>query len=234
MNVLILMGDIQSLQYQGKPLLLYEYNGQTILQKIVNKHKEIEGNLIFVLQDDTNKTFQKIIKLLAPQSQIVNTAAQTKGALCSSLLAIHHINNNNPLLIVNGLQYLDVNLEDFISHSINYDGGIVTFQSFASGWSYADVSPDGFIQYVAEKDIISHNATAGCYFFKKGTDYIHSAMETIRNNNAVNNIFYLAPCYNEMLLYTKQIISFKIKREQYFYFKRNEDIEHFKTFISTQ
>jgi bifunctional N-acetylglucosamine-1-phosphate-uridyltransferase/glucosamine-1-phosphate-acetyltransferase GlmU-like protein len=231
MNILLLMGDIQNLQHGNKPTLLHEVNGGTYLEMIVEKYRQINAKLIFILQDDTEKNFQKIIKLLAPSSVIINTANNTKGALCSALLAVDCINNNEPLLIANGHQFLDINLQEFASKAKAYDGAVVTFKSLASGWSYADVSPDGIIKYIAEKDIVSNNATAGCYFFQKSSFFVNAAMETIRNNNAVNDTFYIAPCYNEMLLKRMKIIAYQTDREKYFYFKKAEDVERFNQFV---
>ena len=42
---------------------------------------------------------------------------------------------------------------------------------------------------VAEKNVISNNATVGIYFWKKGSDYVKYAKQMIKKNIIVNNEF---------------------------------------------
>ena len=88
-----------------------------------------------------------------------------------------YINNNDPLIIANSDQYIKWNssqsIYNFITKKI--DGGILTFNSVHPKWSYAKCDKDSNVTEVAEKKVISNNATVGVYFGKK--DLITSNMQ---------------------------------------------------------
>ena len=71
--------------------------------------------------------------------------------------------------------------------------------------SYAKCDQDGFVTEVAEKKVISKNATVGVYYWKHGSDYVQSAEKMIKKNIRVNNEFYVCPVYNEFLLKKKKV-----------------------------
>ena len=62
---------------------------------------------------------------------------------------------------------------------------------------------------VAEKIVISDKASAGIYYFKKGSDYVKSANQMIDKDIRTNNEFYICPIYNELLEYDKQISTYE-------------------------
>ena len=89
--------------------------------------------------------------------------------------------------------------------SKNLDGAILTFEAIHPKWSYAKCNEDGFVTEVAEKKVISKNATVGVYYWKHGSDYVSSAEEMIKKNIRVNNEFYVCPTYNELLAKNKKV-----------------------------
>ena len=46
------------------------------------------------------------------------------------------------------------------------------------------------------KKVISNNATAGYYYWKKGSDFVKYAEQMIEQNSRTNGEFYVAPVYN--------------------------------------
>ena len=131
----------------------------------------------------------------------------TEGAACTTLLAKKYINNSDPLIIANSDQYINWNsskaLYDF--NSKNLDGAILTFEAIHPKWSYAKCNEEGFVTEVAEKKVISKNATVGVYYWKHGSDYVKSAEQMIEKNIRVNNEFYVCPVYNEFLAKNKKV-----------------------------
>jgi dTDP-glucose pyrophosphorylase len=85
------------------------------------------------------------------------------------------------------------------------DGGIVTFEATHPKWSYVKLDEEGFVGEVAEKKVISNQATAGLYFWRKGSDYVRYAKQMISQDIRVNNEFYVAPVYNQAILDGKKI-----------------------------
>ena len=144
---------------------------------------------------------------MKPNCKIIELSGITEGAACTTLLAKKYINNSNPLIIANSDQLIKWNssetLYDF--NSKNLDGGILTFEAIHPKWSYAKCDKDGFVTEVAEKKVISKNATVGVYYWKRGSDYVSSAEKMIKKNIRVNNEFYVCPVYNEFLTKNKKV-----------------------------
>ena len=61
---------------------------------------------------------------------------------------------------------------------------------------------------VAEKDPISNIATCGIYWYRRGSDFVKYADQMIEKNIRVNNEFYIAPVYNELIGDGKKLIPF--------------------------
>jgi hypothetical protein len=78
------------------------------------------------------------------------------------------------------------------------DGGILTFYAEDTKWSYVKLNEQGYACEVAEKKVISHEASCGIYYWKKGSEYVRLAEEMIANNIRVNNEFYVCPVYNQL------------------------------------
>jgi dTDP-glucose pyrophosphorylase len=117
------------------------------------------------------------------------------------------IDNDNPLLIVNSDQYIEWNSNEcmYAFNANGVDGGIVTFEATHPKWSYVKLDEEGFVGEVAEKKVISNQATAGLYFWRKGSDYVRYAKQMISQDIRVNNEFYVAPVYNQAILDGKKI-----------------------------
>ena len=58
---------------------------------------------------------------------------------------------------------------------------------------------------VAEKKVISNNATVGVYYWRYGKDFVKYAEQMIKNNIRVNNEFYVCPVFNEAIRDNKKI-----------------------------
>ncbi len=58
---------------------------------------------------------------------------------------------------------------------------------------------------MAEKKPISDIATTGIYFWRRGKDFVRCAEQMIEKNIRVNNEFYIAPVFNEIIAEDKLI-----------------------------
>ena len=85
-------------------------------------------------------------------------------------------------------QIVDWNSRDFIYelYSKNADGGIATFNSNHPKWSYVKMNSLGIVSEVAEKKVISNDATVGIYYWKHGSDYVKYAEQMIEKNIRTN------------------------------------------------
>jgi HAD superfamily hydrolase (TIGR01509 family) len=218
LNVLIPMAGAGSRFAQKgytfpKPLI--EVEGKPMIEVVVN-NLNIEAHYIFLVQKSHYETYnlKYLLNLIAPGCDIVQVDGITEGAACSTLLAKDYINNDNPLVIANSDQYVEWNSNEcmyaFSADAI--DAGILTFEAHHPKWSYARVGDDGFVSEVAEKKVISDNATVGIYYWKKGSDYVKYAEQMIAKDIRVNNEFYVCPVFNEAIQDSKKVRIKKIDR----------------------
>ena len=190
-----------------KPLI--EINNKPMIQCVIDS-LNLEGNFIFIVQKEHQEKYNinSVLKILKPSCKIIELDEITEGAACTTLLAKKYINNNNPLIIANSDQYIkwDSIKSMYNFNSKKIDGSILTFEAIHPKWSYAKVDNNNFVTEVAEKKVISRNATVGVYFWKKGNDYVKYAEQMINKNIRVNNEFYVCPVFNEAIKDKKKII----------------------------
>jgi dTDP-glucose pyrophosphorylase len=177
--------------------------------QVVVENLNIEAHYIFIVQQEHYEKYnlKYMLNLIAPGCDIVQIDGITEGAACSTLLAKDYINNDSPLLIANSDQYVEWNSNEcmYAFTADEIDGGIVTFKATHPKWSYALLGSDGFVSEVAEKKVISNEATVGIYYWKKGSEYVKYAEQMINNNIRVNNEFYVCPVFNEAIQDNKKI-----------------------------
>jgi HAD superfamily hydrolase (TIGR01509 family) len=218
MNVLIPMAGAGKRFFDAgyifpKPLI--EIDNKPMIQWVIES-LNLKANYIFIIQKEHQEKYniKSVLKILQPNCKIIELDHLTEGAACTTLLAKEFINTDDPLIIANSDQYINWNSSkafyDF--NSKNLDGAILTFEAIHPKWSYAKCNKEGFVTEVAEKKVISKNATVGVYYWKHGSDYIKSAEEMIKKNIRVNNEFYVCPVYNEFLSKNKKIKIHKVDK----------------------
>ena len=190
-----------------KPLI--EINNKPMIQCVIDS-LNLDGNFIFIVQKEHQEKYNinSVLKILKPNCKIIELDKITEGAACTTLLAKKYIDNNNPLVIANSDQYIkwDSIKSMYNFNSKKIDGSILTFEAIHPKWSYAKTDKNNFVTEVAEKKVISKNATVGIYFWKRGGDYVKYAEQMIKKNIRVNNEFYVCPVFNEAILDKKKII----------------------------
>lgn len=184
---------------------------------IRNLQPSMAHRFIFICQAQHVLTYGLDAKLKgwAPGCEIVEIDGVTEGAACTVLKARHLIDNDSPLMIANSDQYVDISIDDYltVSAQAQYDGLIMTMTADDPKWSYAGVGDDGLASRVVEKEVISSEATVGIYNFSRGSDFVRAADEMIAKNLRVNNEFYVAPVYNEMIAEGARIGIYNIGEE---------------------
>jgi len=196
-----------------KPII--DVMGKLMIQLVVES-LNVKANFIYIVQKEHREKYNldALLGLITPNCKIVEVNGLTEGAACTLLLAKEHINNGNPILISNSDQYIEWDSNEFFykMNESDADGGIVTFKATHPKWSFAKLDKLNNITEVAEKKPISDNATAGFYYWKKGSDFVDYAEQMIEKNIRVNNEFYTCPVYNEAIQDKKIIKNFKIEK----------------------
>jgi HAD superfamily hydrolase (TIGR01509 family) len=190
-----------------KPII--EIQNKPMIQWVIDSLK-INANYIFIVQKEHQEKFniKSVLKILKPNCKVIELDGVTEGAACTTLLAKKYINNNKPLIIANSDQFIKWNSSKSLYNfnSKKYDGAILTFEAIHPKWSYAKCNKSNFVTEVAEKKVISKNATVGVYYWKKGSQYVKYAEQMIKKNIRVNNEFYVCPVFNGAIKDKKKIV----------------------------
>jgi HAD superfamily hydrolase (TIGR01509 family) len=210
-----------------KPLI--DVDGKPMIQGVV-ENIEIPGNYIFIVQAEHYEkyTLEVVLTRLVPGCKIIQVNGVTDGAARTALLAKQYIDNQRPLIIANSDQLLDWDSSEFISQllEIGADGNMALFLANEEKWSYAKIKNNRIVE-VAEKVVISNNASTGIYGWTKGSDYVKYAEQMINKNIRVNNEFYICPVYNEAIQDNKRILPIFV--DAMYGLGTPEDLEKFLT-----
>lgn len=194
-----------------KPLI--RINNVPMIQLVVD-NLNIDGNYIFICRSDhyDKHGLKDFLNTIKPGCRIVLTDKITEGAASTVLLTKQFIDNDDALIIANSDQWVDWNSSHFLSFMKrkDADGGILTFIASEDKWSFVKLDKSGLVTEVAEKRPISNIATVGIYYYKKGRYFVEAAERMIEKNVRVNNEFYVAPTYNEMISEGKKIYTYPV------------------------
>lgn len=183
--------------------------GKPMIELVIDNLKpRCEHRFIFICQAEhlDNYPLQNLLEDKAPGCKIIEVRKVTEGAACTVLLAKDNINNVDQLMIANCDQYIDVDINEYLdSLTPDMDGLIMTMKENSNKWSYIELDSQDKITRVVEKEVVSDEATVGVYNYQHGADFVHAAEAMIAKNLRVNNEFYVAPAYNEMIASGKRI-----------------------------
>ena len=183
-----------------KPLI--DVHGHYMIEYVTkNLTPNIEHRFIYICQQEHLEKFDLANKLeeIAPGCIVLTVDHITEGAACTVLLAEKYIDNDDALMIANSDQYVDTNINDYLNALKEYDGLIMTMPADDPKWSFIKYNDQGLVTMVREKEVISSEATVGIYNYRHGKDFVKFAHQMIEKNIRVNNEFYVAPVYNEMI-----------------------------------
>ena len=186
------------------PKPLVRVHGVPMIQLVINNLTPDEAHqFIFVCQQAHLKAYdlENMLGRWAPGSVVVPIQGLTEGAACSVLRAKSLIDNDDALMIANSDQYVDVDINEYLAamRARQLDGQIMTMRANDPKWSFVGVSDLGYVSTVAEKVVISNEATTGIYNFNHGHDFVAAAESMMRGEFRVRGEFYVAPAYNILI-----------------------------------
>ena len=187
---------------EPKPFL--PLNGKKMIECVIENIKptNIKTNVILLVRAEHIDQYKDVFEKMPYDVQLVPVVKTTEGAACTILLARKFVKNidSQPLLIANSDQLVDYDADLFVKKNIlNHTASIITMQATESKWSFVGRDENGKINRVVEKSPISSEATVGIYFFPEGRQFINGAVDMIARNKRVNNEFYVAPVFNELI-----------------------------------
>lgn len=197
-----------------KPLI--DVHGKPMIEVVTNNIRpKCEHKFIYLcLQEHLEKyNLENRLKEMSPNCIVVPVNQVTEGAACTVLLAEKYIDNEDMLMMANSDQYVDIDINEYIQAMDDSDGLIMTMYADDPKWSFIKYDERKYVTMVREKEVISNEATVGIYNFKRGSDFVQYAHRMIDKNIRVNNEFYVAPVYNEMIEDGKKVKFYNVGRE---------------------
>lgn len=197
-----------------KPLI--PVHGQPMIRVVIrNLAPAQEHRFVFVCQREHVERYGLREKLgeWAPGSEVIEIDGLTEGAAVTVLAARELIDSDDPLMIANSDQYVDVSVDDYLAKMADLDGLIMTMTADDPKWSFVGLDDEQLVTRVVEKEVISDEATVGIYNFRRGSDFVWAADEMIAAEERVNGEYYVAPAYNKLIARGDRIGIFNVGSE---------------------
>lgn len=142
--------------------------------------------------------------------ELISVPGPSQGAAMTVMAAAPFLDKDDPVAVVNCDQLFCIGSEYGFSirgvHeaalSRNWDGFILTFKGEGTRWSYVktnQMDKEVLVRQVAEKQVISDQATVGFYWFREAGMLVRGICDMVSANQRVNDEFYLCPVYNELI-----------------------------------
>jgi NDP-sugar pyrophosphorylase family protein len=234
--IIPLAGSSEIFQKAGfpypKPLI--EIKGKPMIEWVIESTKSLvmPNQIVFIIKEEDCNVYHldNTLKLLDSNCEIVKIKNNTKGGLCSVLMAVDKIGNEDSILILNSDQIIEKDLSEINNYWIKKqsDVGVVTFKSVHPRWSYALSEEEKIIQ-TAEKNPISNQAIAGYYYFNSAELFFDCAFQTIINDVQTDGMFFISPVINEFILRNKKVNFYQLDIKKYHSFYSPKLINEFET-----
>lgn len=187
---------------QPKPLI--PVHGEPMIAAVVrNVRPRRPHRFIFVALNEhlQHAGMREALSMAAPGSIVVPVDEVTEGAACTVLLARRYIDAGDALMLANSDQWVDIDINDYLDTMDHQqaDGLIMTMKADDPKWSFVGLDSRRLVTRVVEKEVISNEATVGIYNFRRGSDFVRAADRMIAKDLRVNNEFYVAPVYNQLI-----------------------------------
>ena len=204
-----------------------------MIQYVIENFESVKNKkFIAILSEEECTKFHtdNMVKLFTDDNaEIIRLTGSTGGALCTGLMAVEYIDNDDELLISNNDQKFDCDMEEVLKkfRKDKVDCGVVTFECVHPRWSYIRLEGKNVVE-AAEKRPISKQAIAGLYYFKHGKDFVEAAKNTILKGKDHEGVFYISASINEMILKNKKVGHVEISPKLYHTFYEPKQIEKYE------
>ena len=222
-----------------KPMI--EVDGIAMISRCVAKIRadDPDASFVFVVrkQDCDEFSLDRALRLDTDgRCVVVPLDKPTKGAACSALMAIEHIDDDEPLVVCNGDQVIEADTHALVQRfeERGFDAAVITFPSVHPRWSYVRTGPDGTVLEAAEKRVLSRMAIAGFYYFRRGSDFTRATMASIRSGASVSGQYYIAPAINQIILEGGLVGYAEVDEDAYQSFYSPQRVEYYQRHIQAR
>ena len=223
-----------------KPKPFIDVSGKAMIVRVLENLAYQNARYILIARKEHIQKESELVNEIKKSYNvdIITIDEVTEGTACTVLAAKHFINNDDPLVIANSDQIVDINFYDFVDDSLNrnLDGSILTFidEKKNPKWSFAKINKNQMVTKVKEKQPISKYATVGIYMFNKGRYFIDGVASMIASNDRVNGEFYTCPVYNYLISDRLQIGIYDIDPTLMHGIGTPEDLDKYLKVIATE
>jgi dTDP-glucose pyrophosphorylase len=189
-----------------KPLI--DVEGKPMIQRVV-ENLDFDATYIFLVRkehlDKYSGLKSTLDRITNGRFKIVEVDGLTEGAACTALLAKDHIDtDDDALLIANSDQFIEYSPGELPRHSRNCSDCWMLLVFCVRG---------GASEVVVCQDQLSRSDHGDCreepdlrhrnlwhLLVSPWRDFVKAAERMIKNDIRVNNEFYIAPVYNELMV----------------------------------
>jgi dTDP-glucose pyrophosphorylase len=193
-NIVIpIMGDnlrFKTSSYRTERNLI-DMMGKPIFVWVIN-NLQIDANYIFIVREHLCRlhNFDKILQCIVPNCTVIQSEKKTEGNVGSILLAERFIDNNLPVIIINDNQWLNWDVETFITDFLLKETALLQIITFVSDGSnrYKYIQPDQdnkTVLYTSLDKQISEYALTEVYFWRTGKDFIRYTHKMTSRNQRI-------------------------------------------------
>ena len=153
-----------------KPKPFIDVNGKPMITRVLDNLNMPNARFILIARSEHLAAEPEVSAELEKNydCRFITVDKLTEGMACTILFAREFINNDNPLLLANSDQLVDITIADFVEDCLSgqMDGSIMTFTDRERNpkWSFVKMTNDGFVSKVKEKEAISEHANSGNIF----------------------------------------------------------------------
>ena len=195
-----------------KPKPMIEVCGRPMIDWALESFSNLstKHRFIFVaLESDLSSGLRQKLEDLG---EIISLEGLKDGAVQSALSARHLIDSEQPLLLANCDQYIEWDVNAWLSELDDYDGAALAFRANNPHHSYL-LAQGKDVTVVREKEVISDLAVAGVYYYASGHQFVDGADALIEANEKTNGEFFISPIFNQLLSKGLRITFGEIPRE---------------------
>ena len=146
------------------------------------------------------------IRQQLPDANILSVKNTTRGAVETCLIAEQSIGEDDAILVMDcDLEFRSRSFLEGVKQALELPaedakGGIlVSFESDDPRYSYAEVDANMVVRQTAEKEVISHHALCGAYFFSSARSFLKAAHRLLEDPTLTKSEFYVSLLFNYLI-----------------------------------
>lgn len=183
---------------------LIDFMGKRLFIWAIN-NLQIDGNYIFIIREHLCRLhhFDTILKSLIPNCIIIKSEKKTEGNACSILLAEKYIDNDFPLIIANDNQWLNWDVETYITDFLLNETALLQMITFISNgnnrYKYIGLKEDNkTVERLSLDKQLSEYALTDVYFWRHGKDFLRYTHRMTSRNQRIVGEFCTTIIANEL------------------------------------